>query len=149
MLTASASTPNMQRRKTRIAPKPDNWHGVSTGLQLAKQAFQNKRLEEAEIILREVLELAPDETKAWAWLSKVLQQLGNNTEANQCLNQAKTLLLYGKVDVKTPVSKTLAKILWQQGDHKTARAMLSILLLQSPDDAQLKTWQKDWRVEEI
>ena len=149
MLTASSASPKAQHKPTRRTPRPANWHGVAQGLREAKLAFQTAQHDKAETLLREVLEFAPDEAKAWAWLGKTLLLRGCHDEAKDCLKRAKAILI-SKSDstkAKLPVSKSLARILWQQGDQAAARAMLSILLLKQPDDTELQTWQASWNSE--
>ncbi|OIO71761.1 MAG: hypothetical protein CO186_11235 [Zetaproteobacteria bacterium CG_4_9_14_3_um_filter_49_83] len=155
MLTASSATPKAQherqRKRIRRTPRPDNWHGVNKGLIEAKLAFKNLQYDQAESLLRGVLEFAPNEAKAWAWLGKILALKQCHDESAQCIERAKTILTRKLVASmsgnKPPVSKSLARILWQQGDYEAARAMLSILLLKQPDDAELQHWQASWNNE--
>jgi len=128
----------------RSAPKPGNWQGVAHGLRVAKQDFRAGNMASAEQTLRDVLELAPDETRAWAWLGKVMDHMGRQEQAAQYFKKAMALLKTNKLKPGMPISKPLARISWQQGDRGTARAMLSILLLQTPDDPQLRDWQHTW-----
>lgn len=104
-------------------------------------------MQEAEQILRDVIEFAPEEAKAWAWLGKILLLQQQREEAGNCFKRAESLLsrnLSKKIAPETPVSKPLAKIFWQQGDTDTALEMLSVLLLKNPGDDELKSWQKSW-----
>ena len=38
----------------------------------------------------------------------------------------------------------LAKLLWQQGEQDTARAMLAILMLRRPEDERLQKLRDAW-----
>lgn len=144
MLAASSSAPN----SPRPTPKPTNWRGVAAGLAEAKRLFRAGDLEQAEAHLREVLEFAPAETRAWAWLGKVLLDRGQNAEAEECLSRARQLLSRQNSTTDKPAaSATLAKLLWQQGDRKTARSMLAVLLMQRPDDADLHELKVKWESE--
>jgi len=146
MLAASSSAPN----SPRSTPKPSNWRGVAEGLVAAKRAFTSHELDTAEEILREVLEFAPAETKAWAWLGKVLLDKGDETEAEACFERARQLLKKKNAPAaaKPAASATLARLLWQQGDHDTARSMLAVLLIQRPDDAELHKLKASWASED-
>jgi len=145
MLAASSSAPN----SPRSTPKPSNWRGVAEGLAEAKRVFASRELNAAEQILREVLEFAPAETKAWAWLGKVLLDKGEEVEAEACFERARQLLKKKNVPTaaKPAASATLAKLLWQQGDRQTARSMLALLLIQRPDDEDLRKLKESWASE--
>lgn len=144
MLAASSSAPN----SPRSTPKPSNWRGVANGLAEAKRAFLSGDLEQAETILREVLEFAPSEAKAWAWLGKVLQEKSLSSEAETCFSQARQLLTrHRKTQDKPAASATLARMLWQQGDRAAARNMLALLLMQKPEDPELCKLKSEWESE--
>ncbi|HXH73167.1 MAG TPA: tetratricopeptide repeat protein [Mariprofundaceae bacterium] len=144
MLAASSSAPN----SPRPTPKPTNWRGVTAGLAEAKRLFLAGDLDQAEAHLREVLEFAPAEAKAWAWLGKVLLDKGLEGEAEECLSRARQLLAkQNSATDKPAASATLARLLWQQGDRKTARSMLAVLLMQRPDDAELHELKAKWESE--
>ena len=145
MLAASGSAPN----SPRLIPTPVTWRGVSAGLREARQAYQAGKLEMAELSLREVLEFAPAEAKAWAWLGKVLQARGVSEEAAQCLGHARKLLARKRSNpVKPLISIKLAKLLWQQGSRKSACEMVKTLLDDRPDDAELNALIEHWSQEE-
>jgi len=146
MLAASSSAPN----SPRSTPKPSNWRGVAEGLAAAKRVFASRELDTAEEILREVLEFAPAETKAWAWLGKVLLDKGDEAEAEACFERARQLLKKksAPTTAKPAASATLARLLWQQGDRDTARSMLALLLIQRPDDAELHRLKERWTNED-
>ncbi len=126
-------------------PKPSNWPGVKAGLQQAKDAIESRDLDTAEQLLRETLEFAPSVPETWHILAAVLNRKGQVAEARQCL---KRVIKLNQTDIllhpDLPVSKRMAKVLWSQGDHETALNMLAELLLNSPEDAELKSLQQTW-----
>ncbi len=127
------------------APKPHVWLGVKSGLAEAKKAIEHKNLALAEQLLREVLEFAPAEPEPWHILAAVLNRKGEVDEARQCLKR--TLKIQNtniELQSDLPVSKRMAKLLWQQHEHAAALNMLAELLLASPDDQELQTLQQTW-----
>jgi Flp pilus assembly protein TadD len=145
MLTASTPPPNTPDRS---APTPGNWRGVAEGLAAAKHAFQSGRHDDAELILRETLEFAPAEAKAWAWLGKVLQVQERHDEARSCLDKAAHLLNNASAEGKQPpASLQLARILWSQGECEAARAMLAVLMIKHPGDMRLHELKRTWEAE--
>lgn len=145
MLSASDSVPNSRRS----ASIPENWKGVVAGLKEAKRSYRDGRLEHAEKVLREVLEFAPAEAKAWAWLGKVLESMGKGAAAKDCLNRARILLvLESRRKNEHPASLRLARLLWDQGDRNAAREMLAMLLSRRPDDASLLALKREWEGQE-
>lgn len=146
MLTASTASPKLGVKAT---PKPDNWTGVAQGLAAAKKAFQAQSLHKAEAILQEVLEFAPAEAKAWAWLGHIKQLQGHQSKAMQYFRKAKRLLATNANQEKQmPASLPLARLLWQQGEYESARAMLALLLQAKPDDEALLRLSKVWEGEQ-
>jgi len=142
MLTASTASPNPNPQTT---PKPENWSGVTQGFAAAKKAFRNHSLQEAESILLEVLEFAPSEPKAWAWLGHILKSQGQMKEATQHFQKAKSLLTKKHQQQSKEVSSLpLARILWQQGEFQSARSMLETLLLSKPADKILLQLSATW-----
>ena len=142
MLTASTASPNPN---PRITPKPESWSGVAQGFAAAKKAFRTDSLQDAENILLEVLEFAPSEAKAWAWLGHILKVQGKQEKANQHFQKAKLLLT--KKHQQQPekaLSLPLARILWKQGEQQTARSMLKTLLLAKPTDKILLQLSTAW-----
>jgi len=144
MLPASGRAPNTSAKE---APKPANWRGVAAGLQEA-ETLATSDPDGAIRILHEVLEFAPTEPRAWQKLGELLQSSGRVDEASQCLARAIQLRNGNSGKPKLPVSKRLAELLWSQGDHDTARAMLAILLLKRPQDATLSELKAQWEGEE-
>jgi predicted Zn-dependent protease len=145
MLAASTASPNPEIKTT---PKPQNWHGVSQGLAKAKQAFQNKEWKTAETILLEVLEFAPTEAKAWAWLGRIMELQNQHEKASDFFQKAESILRKQRGTTVEPASLPLAKILWQQGAKEDAKAMLNTLLLEKQDDEGLLTLSKLWESEQ-
>ncbi len=144
MLTASTASPNLD---IKVTPKPHNWHGVSQGLAMAKQAFLNKQLDDAKDTLLEVLEFAPSEPKAWAWLGKIMQLQNNHKQAEVYYQKAKGLLRQQQKNASNmPASLTLAKILWNQGEQASAKNMLNTLLLEMPNDERLVALAQTWGI---
>lgn len=142
MLAVSTASPNPSAKTT---PKPDSWSGVAQGFVAAKKAFQTHSLQEAEGILLEILEFAPSEPKAWAWLGHVLQSQGQQEKATQHFQKAKSLLTKNyQQQPEEASSLPLARILWQQGELKPARAMLATLLHDNPSDKTLLQLSAAW-----
>jgi len=142
MLTASTASPNPS---VKTAPKPENWSGVAQGFIAAKKAFQTRSLQEAESILLELLEFAPAEPKAWAWLGHILQSQGQEKKAGQHFQKAKSLIAKKhKQQPEEASSLPLARILWQQGELQSARSMLAGLLSAKPEDEVLLQLSAAW-----
>jgi len=142
MLTASTASPNPNAQTT---PKPENWSGVTQGFKAAKKAFHAHALPEAEKILLEILEFAPVEPKAWAWLGHILKSQGQPEEAEKHFQKAKQLLVKKQQhQEKEAASLPLARILWQQGEHEEARSMLKTLLSAKPADKVLLQLSATW-----
>jgi len=136
------STPHSKRSN---APKPRIWLGVTNGLKEAKEAIENQNLDVAEQLLREILEFAPAEPETWHILAAILNRQGHIEEARECLRRVIKLNetnISHQTDL--PVSKRMAKLLWLQEDQASALNMLAELLLESPDDAELKALQQIW-----
>jgi tetratricopeptide (TPR) repeat protein len=145
MLTASASVPNIQNGETpRPAPTPVNWHGVTEGLNKAHQCLFDGLHQEAVNILKEVLEFAPSEPKAWKLLGEILATHGHTNKAAACHGKAKALESSLHIDAPMPASERLAKLLWTQGETDAARGMLAVLLLRDPESKSLLTIRDDW-----
>jgi Flp pilus assembly protein TadD len=143
MLTASASTPNMQNPKP--APTPDNWHGVTEGLNKARKHVCDGLYQEAVNTLKEILELAPSEPQAWSLLGEILHKHGYTEKAAACHKKASALETSLNMSGDTlPASKRLAKLLWAQGEPDAARAMLTLLLLRQPEDESLIEIRNTW-----
>lgn len=87
-------------------------------------------------MLREVLEFAPDEAKAWAWLGRILERRGEASESQACYARARQLMAPRRMP--PPASVRLARLLWQQGERDAARAMLALLMLQRRDDPEVQ-----------
>ncbi len=102
----------------------------------------------AEGILRQVLEFAPMEGRAWHLLGKILQDGDRHTEALDCFSRAESCYGRKKRESRSPVSIRLARLLWMQGGKKEALDMLDILMQQRPDDARLRQLREDWRQQE-
>jgi Flp pilus assembly protein TadD len=146
MLTASASTPNMENRENpKPAPTPANWHGVTEGLSKAREYVCDGLYQEAVSTLKEILELAPSEPKAWSLLGEILHKHGHPEKAAACHKKASALDASSNLDNSTlPASKRLAKLLWTQGESDAARAMLALLLLRMPKDESLIEMRNAW-----
>ena len=148
----AASTDNMEglgapnsSSKNPNAPKPRIWLGVKEGLAEAKTAIEDKNLDVAEQLLREVLEFAPAEPEPWHILAAILNRKGEMDEARKCLKRTLTIQAANiELQSDLPVSKRMAKLLWSQDDEAAALNMLAELLLDSPDDKELQALQQTW-----
>ncbi len=119
---------------------------MSAGLREAAAAAANDT-DAAIRIVREVLEFAPTEPRAWQMLGELLGQAGATDEAEQSLERALQLRNNSGNKPKMPISKRLAEMLWQNGDREAARAMLAILLLRKPHDDTLLALKDTWEGE--
>ncbi|MDX8383889.1 MAG: hypothetical protein R8M45_07395 [Ghiorsea sp.] len=141
LLTANSTAMNTPKNM----PKPTNWSGVSAGMDFAKQAIANKDLTLAEHYLREVIEFAPAQTEAWHILAAILNRKGKLDEARDCLRHTHKLKKAHEAPPQPlPASRRMAKIMWAQGEHESALAMLDSLLLTSPNE-ELLLLQKQWQ----
>ncbi|HXH64368.1 MAG TPA: hypothetical protein VNH42_02535 [Mariprofundaceae bacterium] len=119
------------------------------GLNHAELCLQAQQFQQAETLIREVLEFAPAEARAWELLATLRQMQGDTGEADRCRAKAAKLRnSTNSTDGQPPVSIQLAKLLWQQGDREMARAMLAILMLRRPEDARLQALRQSWAGEE-
>jgi len=132
-------------KNTRSAPTPDNWHGVSEGLNKAHQHVCDGLYQEAVNTLKEILEFAPSEPKAWSLLGEILDKHGHAEKATACHKKAATLTSVSNTDNNPmPASERLAKLLWSQGETAAARGMLAVLLLRNPDNEKLLAMRDSW-----
>jgi Flp pilus assembly protein TadD len=151
MLPASNDGPKPEENpsKAAAAPTPTNWKGVRHGLNHAEQCLNAQQFQQAELLIREVLEFAPAEAKAWELLATLRQMQGDADEAARYRDKAEKLRKWETDSFRhPPVSIRLAKLLWQQGDKDTARAMLAILMLRRPEDERLQSLRQAWARED-
>jgi len=136
----------MQKTDTpRSAPKPNNWRGVSEGLNRARQHADDARYQEAIDTLKEILEFAPSEPKAWRLLGEILGIHGHATKAEACHRKAEKFEQHAtSSNDSTPASERLARLLWTQGESDAARAMLAVLLLRNPENEKLLALREAW-----
>jgi len=142
MLAASTSAPNTHSFKSM--PKPVNWRGVSEGMAAAIAAARNDKLETAEIILRDVLEFAPAEMRAWKLLARIQRKRGDIDAGIASATRALQLQALSKFH-EPAVSVTLARLFFEQGEHDEALQMLDQLLARDPDNTVLKELKIQWR----
>jgi len=143
MLAASSSAPNSQQHPLASTPQPVGWCGVTEGMAAAKEAIRSGQLEQAELVLSELLEFAPAETRAWKLLAKTQRQLGHIKAGINSAKHALRLQNLSK-NYEAPASLTIAQLLWQQGEHKEARSMLDILLSEQPDNEKINNLRQQW-----
>ncbi len=142
MEDSESFTPSLKRENT---PTPHVWRGVKAGIEEAKDAIENKDLDTAEALLREVIEFAPAQSESWHILAAVLNRKGQVDEARDCMRRVIKLNNTNiSLQSELPASKRMARILWNQGDHAAALNMLAQLLLASPNDAELNELQQTW-----
>ncbi len=136
----------MQNEETaKSAPTPDNWHGVSEGLNRANHQICDGQYQEAVQTLKAILEFAPSEPKAWKLLGELLEQHGHIGKAEACHKKAESLTLSSNIEQSPmPASERLAKLLWSQGEADAARSMLAILLLRNPSNEKLISLRENW-----
>jgi len=129
---------------TRSAPTPDNWHGVTEGLNKAHQHLCDGLYQEAVNTLKEILEFAPSEPKAWKLLGEILEKHGHTSKAEACHKKASALEKSLDIDAPMPASERLAKMLWTQGETDAARGMLALLMLRDPESETLIAIRNSW-----
>jgi len=135
MLTASQSV-----------PKPANWQGVTEGLAEAQKQLRLGEYAIAGNLIRDILEFAPVEARAWHLLGLALQRGGEHEEALQCFYTASSLYEDHEGNHENrPVSLRLARLLWEQGDRLGAQTMLDALLQKNPADSRLLELQASWQ----
>ncbi|ATX81870.1 hypothetical protein Ga0123462_1001 [Mariprofundus ferrinatatus] len=112
----------------------------------AKQAIADSRFEKAEQILTEMLEFAPSETAGWKLLARVQRKLGH-IEAGIASAERALQLQNANATMEPPVSATLARLLWKQGERNQAHEMLDILIARQPEDHALVMLKHAWNQE--
>lgn len=146
MLTASASTPNTPQLIAKSVPVPANWHGVTGGMDAAKEAISRCDLAAAEHILKDVIAFAPSETSAWQLLARIQRKLGNIETGIESATRA-LKLQNARQTPQAAASATLAKLLWQQGEKEHAIEMLAVLMMRQPEETSLQTLKHEWERE--
>ncbi|MDX8406386.1 MAG: tetratricopeptide repeat protein [Mariprofundus sp.] len=144
MLAASASTPNTHSANS--IPKPVNWRGVSEGMSAALAAARKGKLETAEVILLDVLEFAPAETRAWKLLARIQRNMGHIEAGIASATRALQLQALNKLH-EPAASLTLARLFHVQGEHREALQMLDRLIEKDPDNSELKALKEKWSME--
>ncbi|HKI62118.1 MAG TPA: tetratricopeptide repeat protein [Mariprofundaceae bacterium] len=113
----------------------------------ARLAFELQAYNDAEDLLLEVLEFAPHETRAWKLLARTQKELGKTNQAIASATRALELQHSSRKPADIPASATLARLLWEQGEVQAARAMLGVLLMRQPDNAELTGLKHQWEAE--
>jgi len=113
----------------------------------ARLAFESHAYTDAENLLIELLEFAPFETRAWKLLARTQKELGKTKQAIASASRALELQHAARKPVDMPASATLARLLWEQGEVQTARAMLGVLLMRQPDNSELAELKNLWEAE--
>jgi len=113
----------------------------------AHTAFEQGSFAKAESLLLELLEFASAETRAWKLLAHAQKAMGKIQPAINSANRALELQHSASPRSDVPVSLTLARLLWQQGDTTAARAMLGVLMMRQPDNMDLIELKQQWRME--
>jgi len=130
---------------SKPAPKPDNWQGVTEGLNKAREQVCSGLYQEAVNTLKEILEFAPSEPQAWRLLGEILHQHGHVDKASACHKKADALNASSNISSSAiPASERLAKLLWRQGESDAARAMLALLMLRNPENEGLIEIRNSW-----
>ena len=127
------------------APTPDNWHGVTDGLNRARELLSKKLYQESVNTLKEILEFAPSEPQVWTLLGDILEQHGYPKKAEACRKKAASFEKHANINLDSaPASERLAKLLWSQGETDAAKSMLAVLLLRNPDSENLLEMRQTW-----
>ncbi len=113
-------------------------------MQEARNAYEAGDFTRAEELLLELVEFAPSELRAWQLLARSQKALGKIRQAIRSAEKAIELQNAARTSADMPASLTLARLLWQQGDHASARAMLALLLMRQPECAELIELKQQW-----
>lgn len=127
------------------APTPDNWHGVTEGLNRARELLSGGLYQESVNTLKEILEFAPSEPQVWTLLGDILKQHGYSEKAEACHKKAASFEKHANINLESaPASERLAKLLWSQGETEAAQSMLAVLLLRNPGNETLLELRQAW-----
>ncbi|MDQ6966034.1 MAG: tetratricopeptide repeat protein [Mariprofundaceae bacterium] len=123
---------------TRPLPTPENWRGVGQGLKDATDLLRLNLFAQAEDGLLQLLEFAPMEGKAWHLLGRCHQLQKRHGKALECFERAGCCYSTRHSDKnESPASMRIARMLWEQGETSSARAMLAQLLAEQAGDSAL------------
>jgi len=136
--------PSSSRHAFKRTPRPQHWQGVEAGLKECSRLLQQRELSSAGDMARQVLEFAPMEGRAWHLLGRILQQTNRHAEALECFANAEHCYGQHQQTQGPPASIRLARLLWDQGEHDEACAMMSILMIRNPDDDSLRQLREAW-----
>ncbi|MDQ6963319.1 MAG: hypothetical protein Q9M13_00195 [Mariprofundales bacterium] len=128
-------------------PLPDNWPGLSAGLEEAVVLIHKGDHDEAESLLKELGVFAPSDPRVWYLFGKIEQQRSNMERAKIFYQKAKRLRREGGSDETPPGSIRIAKLLYSQGSIEQAVEMVDELLQSRPDDMRLLRLQHRWQRE--
>jgi len=124
---------------TRPLPTPENWRGVGQGLKDATDLLRLNLFAQAEDELLQLLEFAPMEGKAWHLLGRCHQIQQRHGKALECFERAGCCYNTRTPDEHaSPASMRIARMLWEQGETRSARTMLSQLLTEQAEDSDLR-----------
>ncbi|MDX8412732.1 MAG: hypothetical protein R8J85_01460 [Mariprofundales bacterium] len=126
-------------------PLPDNWPGLSSGLDQAVVLIHNGDNDEAELLLKELAVFAPADPRLWYLFGKIEQQRSNIARAKVFYHKAKRLRQETTLGGMHPGSIRIAKLLYGQGDIEEANNMLDALLATRPDDVRLLRLKHRWQ----
>jgi len=127
-------------------PRPVNWRGVSEGMAAAFAAARNGKLETAEIILKDILEFAPAEMRAWKLLARIQRKRGHIDAGIASAMRALQLQALNKMHEPAD-SITIARLFFEQGEHNEALQMLDRLIARDPANSMLIQLNKQWHME--
>jgi len=133
--------------KVRDLPVSTAWQGLKQALLCCKVLYHEGRLQEAEALLCDALEVTPTEPKVWAWLGQVRKCQGRDQAAAEAFAQARRLLAHRTVVREKPASLALAELLWQQGAQTEALAMLKMVIQQEGASPCLLEKKRAWERE--
>jgi len=106
-----------------------------------------RELEQAERILQELLDFAPRELRGWKMLARLQRNMGKIEEGIKSATIALRLQQERSQQPPEQISLRLAQLCWQQGDHRSALAMLQELLAQQPQQTRLLALKAQWEQE--
>lgn len=155
MLAASERAPNPRIADASAGmrpPKPAGWPGAAESLRKAEAMIETGDFYGAEDVLREALDFAPMEGRAWHMLGRCQQAqqrhaaaLESFARADACYRRQAACGAGGEA----PASARLAELLWRQGEKDAASAMLEKLLAQAPDDEPLLALRRRFQAEPV
>jgi len=146
MLPESAPDP---KPTLQPIPMPDNWPGITAGLNQAIALLEENQLDDAGHALDELGNFATADARLWYLRGKLERKRGNAELAKEHYRRAKRLQQRDNAvsQPDTPGSIRIAKLMYNQGDREKALTMINELLTSRPRDLRLLRLKNRWQSE--